>query len=139
MPSTLIPRFLHTCSSLCLEHTSDLLASPPCVPIPFPSSVWIRSQISQLLAPPGNCTSLGASLVAQTVNNIPAMRETWVQSLSREDPRRREWLPTPVFLPGESPGQRSLAGYSPGSHKESDITERLTLLLHPCLAYSHLR
>ena len=67
------------------------------------------------------------------------MRETWVQSLSREDPRRREWLPTPVFLPGESPGQRSLAGYSPGSHKESDITERLTLLLHPCLAYSHLR
>ena len=33
---------------------------------------------------------------------------------------------TPVFLPGEFHGQRSLAGYSPGGHKESDTTERLT-------------
>ena len=40
----------------------------------------------------------------------------------RKDPLRREWLPTPVFLSGESHGQRSLAGYSPRSHKESDIT-----------------
>ena len=44
-------------------------------------------------------------------------------SLGWEDPWRREWLPTPVFLPGESHGQRSLAGYSPWSHKESDMTE----------------
>ena len=35
-------------------------------------------------------------------------------------PWRREWQPTPVFLPGESRGQRSLAGYSPWGHKESD-------------------
>ena len=34
--------------------------------------------------------------------------------------------PTPVFLPGKSHGQRSLAGYSPRGHKESDTTERLT-------------
>ena len=33
-------------------------------------------------------------------------------------------LPTPVFLPGESRGQRSLAGYSPWGHKESDTTEQ---------------
>ena len=39
---------------------------------------------------------------------------------------RREWLPIPVFLPGESHGQRSLAGYSPWGSKESDMTERLT-------------
>ena len=38
---------------------------------------------------------------------------------------RREWLPTPVFLPGESHGQRSLVGCSPWGHKESDMTERL--------------
>ena len=37
-------------------------------------------------------------------------------------PWRREWLFTPVFLPGESHGQRSLAGYSPWGHKESDVT-----------------
>ena len=40
-----------------------------------------------------------------------------------------EWQPTPVFLPGEFHGQRSLAGYSPWGHKESDRTERLTLSL----------
>ena len=40
-------------------------------------------------------------------------------------PWRRKWQPTPVFLPGESHGQRSLAGYSPRGHKESDTTERL--------------
>ena len=52
-------------------------------------------------------------LVAQRVENLPAMQETQVQSLGRDDPWRREWLPTPVFLPGESRGQRSQAGYSP--------------------------
>ena len=36
---------------------------------------------------------------------------------------RREWLPTPVFLPGESHGQRSLVGYSPQGHKDLDTTE----------------
>ena len=38
-------------------------------------------------------------------------------------PWRRKWQPTPVFLPGESHGQRSLAGYSPWSRKELDVTE----------------
>ena len=33
-------------------------------------------------------------------------------------PRRRKWLPTPVFLPGEHQGQKSLEGYSPWGHKE---------------------
>ena len=37
----------------------------------------------------------------------------WVRSLGWEDPQRRAWQPTPVFLPGESHGQRSLVGYSP--------------------------
>ena len=39
-------------------------------------------------------------------------------------PWRRAWQPTPVFLPGESCGQRSVAGYSPWGHTESDTTER---------------
>ena len=51
-------------------------------------------------------------------------------------PWRREWQPTPVFLPGEFHGQRSLAGYSPWGCKESDMTEWLSThtemyLLHP--------
>ena len=42
-------------------------------------------------------------------------------------PWGRKWLPTPVFLPGESHGQRSLAGYSPWGRKELDTTEGLTI------------
>ena len=41
-------------------------------------------------------------------------------------PWRREWQPTPVFLPGESHVQRSLVGYSPWGHKEQDIAELLS-------------
>ena len=40
---------------------------------------------------------------------------------------RRQWLPTPVFLPGESHGERSPVGYSPWGHKELETAERLTL------------
>ena len=43
-------------------------------------------------------------LVAQLVKNLPAMQETWVRSLSWEDPWRTERLPTPVFWPGEFRG-----------------------------------
>ena len=39
-----------------------------------------------------------------------------------------KWQPTPVFLPGESHGQRSLVGYNPQGHKESDTAERHHLL-----------
>ena len=46
-----------------------------------------------------------------------------------EIPWRRGWKLTLVFLPGESQGQRSLAGYSPWAPKASDRTERLTLSL----------
>ena len=44
-------------------------------------------------------------------------------------PSSRKWQPTPVFLPGKLHGQRSLAGYSLWGLKESDMTQRLTLLL----------
>ena len=53
------------------------------------------------------------------------MRETRVRSWVGKIPRRRKWQPTPVFLPGESHGQRSLVGYHPWGLKESDMAERL--------------
>ena len=56
-------------------------------------------------------------------------QETWVQSLVRKIPWRREWQPTTVFLPGELHGQKSQVGYSPWGHKELDTTERLSLSL----------
>ena len=57
--------------------------------------------------------------------NQPAVLETqemWVQSLGQKTPWRRKWQPTPVFLPGEFHGQRSLEGYSPGDHRELSWT-----------------
>ena len=65
------------------------------------------------------------------------MRETWVRSLGQEDPPGEgKWQPTPVLLPGESQGGRSLVGYSPWGGKESDTTERLSfpfLFLFMCI------
>ena len=51
--------------------------------------------------------------------------DPWVGKI----PWRRKWLPNPLFLPGEFDGQRSLEVYSPWSHKESNMTEQLTLSL----------
>ena len=53
------------------------------------------------------------------------MPETWVQSLGREDSLEKEMQHTPVFLPGESHGQRSLVGYSPRGRRVRHDTERL--------------
>ena len=66
------------------------------------------------------------SLVAQTVTNLPAMQETQVHSLGQEDSLEKGVATTPVFLPAEFHGRRSLVGYSPWGLKESDITERHT-------------
>ena len=63
--------------------------------------------------------------VAYMVKNLLAMQETWVLSLGGEDPLEKGMQPTQVFLPGKFHGQRSLVGYSPWGHEESDITKRL--------------
>ena len=57
--------------------------------------------------------------VARMVKNPPAwVRETQVQSLGQKDPLEKEMAThPPVFLPGESRGQRSLVGCSPRGHK----------------------
>ena len=52
--------------------------------------------------------------------------DPWVGKI----PWRRKWQSTPVFLPGESHGWRSLVGYSPQGRKESDTTEELHFHLH---------
>ena len=68
-------------------------------------------------------TVLGPELVAQKIKNLPAMQETWVQSLVWKIARRRAWEPIRVFLPGEFHGQRSPVGYSLWGCKESATTE----------------
>ena len=61
------------------------------------------------------------------VENLPAnsgdKRRHQFDAWVRKIPWRRAWQPTPVFLPGESHGQKSLAAYGPQTHRESDTTE----------------
>ena len=59
------------------------------------------------------------SVVKNPSANVGDSFNPWVGKI----PWRREWPPTPVFLPREFHGQRSLAGYSPWGRKESDMTE----------------
>ena len=66
-----------------------------------------------------------ASLVAQRLKRLPAMQETQVRSLGREDPLEKEMATHSSTLAGESHGQGSLVGYSPQGRKESDTTEWL--------------
>jgi len=70
------------------------------------------------------------SAIETLQKQTPSGFSIWTYSMKRKDlgdrsglgrfPWRREWQPTPVFLPGEFHGQRSLADYSPRGHKESD-------------------
>ena len=90
-----------------------------------PQSLW--NPDFSLSTPDLASTPPWASQVVPVVKNPLAtqeMRETWVRSLDWEDPRRRAWQPTPVFLSGESHGQRSLVGYRPQVCRESDMTEQ---------------
>ena len=63
-----------------------------------------------------------ASLVAQLVNNPPALWDTWVEKI----PWIRERLPVPIFWPGEFHGLYS-PWYSPWGHKEQDTIKQLSL------------
>ena len=66
---------------------------------------------------------IGRWVVAQMVKNLPSSAGDLVNPWIGKSPWRREWLPTPVFLPREFHGQRTLAGYRAGQ------TEQLTLSL----------
>jgi len=61
----------------------------------------------------------GKELACQCRRHKRRRFKPWVRKM----PWRRAWQPTPVFLPGETHGQRSLVGYSPLGGKQSDISE----------------
>ena len=71
-----------------------------------------------------NCS--GASLVVQLVKNLPAMQKTLAQFLGWEDPLKKEMATHSSTLTWTIPWtERSLVGYSPWGHKESDMTDQL--------------
>ena len=61
--------------------------------------------------------------MAQTVGNLPAMQETWVRTLDRENPLEKVMATLSTILHGELHGERNLLGYSPWDLKELDMTE----------------
>ena len=76
-----------------------------------------------------NCIPLPgwwASLVVQTTRICLQGERPGLYPRVGKIPWRRTWQSTPVFLPGKFHGQRSVAGYSPWSHKEPDTTQQLT-------------
>ena len=68
-----------------------------------PGELTDLSKVSYIIGFPGG----------SVVKNSPVMQEMQVRSLGPEDPLEKGRLPTPLFLPGESHGHRSLVGYSP--------------------------
>ena len=67
--------------------------------------------------------------MTQVVKNLPAMWETQIQSLGWEDLLEKGMATHSSFLAWRIPCTEDLVGYSPWSHKESDITEQLSLSL----------
>ena len=67
----------------------------------------------------GSQVALVAKNLAASAGIMRLDFDPWV----KKTPCSRKWQATPVFLPGESQGQRSLVGYSPWGHKELDTTE----------------
>ena len=68
--------------------------------------------------------------MAQMVKNLPAKQETWFQSQGWEDPPGEgHGNPLQCSCLENPQGQRSLVGYSPQGHKETDMTEQRTLSL----------
>ena len=96
---------------------------------------WKRTKLEQ------NHTSWFQNLLQSCSNQDhvePALRyDIWVSGKELKDEEInswRKWQPTPIFLPGEFHGERSLVGSSPWGHKESDTTEWLTHFLSECIA-----
>ena len=98
------------------------LPCPPLGDLPNPGMKPVSLASSALVC---RFFTARASQVAVVVKNSPAKAGDrfgfgpWIWKI----PWRRKWQPTAVFLPGESHGQRSLAGYSPWGHTQSDMTD----------------
>ena len=93
---------------------------------------WVSSphQVAKVLGFPGSSDGKESDCNAGDLGSIPGLRRC---------PLRREGWSTPVFLPGDSRGQRSLTGYGPRGRKESNPTERLALLPFSSVQFSSIQ
>ena len=121
----------HLCPTLC----DPMNLSTPGLPVHHQLLEFTQTHEVSIGAANRQISLQRASLLTQMVKNSPAMRgpglHPWVGKISW----RREWLPTPIFLPGEFQGQRRLVGYSPWGHKMWDMTEQLSLFFAKKLTF----
>ena len=137
MPSIRIKEFVYThvfkgfssgasckeSSCQCRRCSASLRPQPWCCPsFSLPSLSHLPSPKRDLSLLKGNVALVVKMLPARAGDSRRGF-SSWVRKI----PGRRKWQPTPVFLPGDSHGQRSLAGYSLWGHQELDMTKRLTL------------
>ena len=100
----------------------SILVSSVCMPSSWTAGLYDSSissflkNLHTVLGFPGGSDGKSVCLQCRRPGFDP-----WVGKI----PWRRKWQPTPLLLPGKSHGQRSLVGYSPWGHKESDTTEGL--------------
>ena len=125
------------------NHLGNRIRDGSLVPSLYSIPFWLLWLLDRLQCPslPQEFLYQGIShfFISQQIFQVSDGKETTCQCRRYRRPRfdpwvgkipwRRKWQPTPVFLPGESHGQRSLEGYSPWGHQESDTTEQRTLSL----------
>ena len=99
----------------------------------FPYICTLRWRVGSLAFFCKAANPFGASLMTQMVKNLPTVQRPGFNPGVGKIPWRRKWQPTPLFLPGEFQGQRSLAAAVHGVAKSWDTTERLTLCTPPVL------
>ena len=91
----------------------------------------VETSLSELWQRSKKVVKFARFLIAQLIKNPPSMLEIWVRSLGWEDPLEVGHGNPVQYSCLENPhGQRSLAGYYPWDHKESDMTERLSTVQH---------
>ena len=108
-----------------MEVPSKLKTELPYDPAVPPLAIYLKKTLNQKYTCTLMFTGLPRRLSWERIHlqcRRPGL-DPWV----RKFPWRKEWRPTPVFLPGESHRERSLVGYSPRGHKESDVTKQLSL------------
>ena len=103
---------------------------------------WVWRELNERGNQDGGCMGVSFMIIHQTTHlfGLPCgcggkeptcqCRRCGFNPWLRNIPRRRKWQPTPVFLPEKSHGQKSLVGYSPQGHKESNMTEWLSMHAH---------
>ena len=77
-----------------------------------------------------------ASLVGQLVKSLPAMQETWFSPRVWKIPKRKKWQPSPVFLPREFHGWRSLVGFCGVTKSQTQLSDSLSTMFNG-LMFAH--